>query len=155
MNNFRRTLLPYLIMMALLSIPVFAQATGSSSTPNAATEGEIKAQETELENLLLKGDWQQYASYLADDFWQVGQQLENKKAVWAALQSGKWKYLYLTPDEEQVRSYGDIAILNLHLSIVARENGKVTTTLHRITKVFRRENGKWLLVSLTDVPVSH
>jgi ketosteroid isomerase-like protein len=154
MTNLPRTLIRCVIVLALL-LPLPAQETGLKASANFSIETEIKALETQLDDLLLKSNWQEYASHLADDYSQVGEQIQNKQAVLADLQSGKVKFLYLTPDEMQVRCYGDIAILNLHLSIVARENGRVITTSHRMTKVFLRQEGRWLLVSLTDVPVSH
>lgn len=145
------------ILVIILAIPLIfhtlkAQTTNPGSSPASATE--IKDTEAQLEDMLLKGNWQEYSARLSVDFWQVGRELRDKQSVLADLKSGAVKYLYLTPDDEQVRSYGDAAVLNLHLSISARENGKVTTTVHRMTKVFIRQNGRWLLVSLTDVPLS-
>ena len=146
------------ILVIILAIPLIshtlkAQTTNPEPSPASATE--IKDTEAQLEEMLLKGNWQEYSARLSADFWQVGRELRDKQSVLADLKSGAVKYLYLTPDDEQVRSYDDTAILNLHLSITTRENGKVVTTAHRMTKVFIRQNGRWLLVSLTDVPVSH
>jgi ketosteroid isomerase-like protein len=144
----------FLLLFSLL-IPVLAQDSGLKADNNSSTEKEIQALETQLADLLVKGNWQAHASHLSDDYTETGAQVRTRQQVMADLQSGKIKFLYLTPDEMQVRAYGDAAILNMHLSVVERENGKVNTTVHRMTKVFVRRKDQWFVVALTDVPVSH
>jgi ketosteroid isomerase-like protein len=152
MTHIPRILIRCLIVLALL-VPLLAQ--NNAPAADSSIEAEVKALDAQLTGLLIKGDWKEYASHLTDGYSQTGQQLHDKQDVLAELQSGKVKYLYLTPDETQLRLYGDTAILNLHLTVVARENGRVTSASHRMTKVFVRQKGQWFLASLTDVPASH
>jgi len=141
------------IMMFVL--PLHSHESGLKPDSNAAAEAEIKALEMELAKLMVKADWSQYASHLADDYVRVGTngQMQTKGEVLADLRSDKNKLLDLIPEDLQAKLYGDTAILNAHLTMLSRQNARVTTTFHRTTEVFVRRGDKWWIVALSDVPI--
>ena len=144
------------LMFSLLALTAGAQGPGLKADADPSGASEIKNLELELAKLIVKGDWAQYSIHLGDDYVRVGAhgEVENKDEVLAGYRSGKNLILDMIPEDLQVKSYGDTAILNEHLTMLVRQNGHVITSVHRVTEVFIRRAGQWSMVALSDVPMA-
>jgi ketosteroid isomerase-like protein len=135
----------YLILLLATVVPSLAQ-----SSPD------IRQVESQLSQLLVRGDYDQYGSRLADDYLRINMNgtQQNKQETLSYLKSGNTKFIDLDAANLNVRSSGDCAIANGDLTSVQRINGKVVTTIARFTDVFMKKNGQWLLTStqLTTAP---
>ena len=127
---------------------VYAQE-GLRADGNSAAEGEIQKLETDLAQMVVKGQWDQYAACLMDDFERTrgNGTTENKAATIEHLRSEADKVLDLAPEDLKIRVYGDTAIVSGHFTLVARHNGRVDTFFTRETQVFLKRGGRWMLAA--------
>jgi len=145
-----------IVLLAGFCLPLSAPASALHSDPDtAASQEEIKKLELDLARMLAKSDWDQYSSHLAEDFVRIDEQgvVLDKAALLTNLRSGKPALLSVMPEELVVRIYGDTAVLTGHLTVLRRQNGKVTTSFLRYTEVFVRRAGQWSSVTLQTTQV--
>ncbi len=121
----------------------------SAFAAQAQSSADLKQVETEMAKLLVKGDFDAYASRLTDDYLRINMNgtKQNKQEALNYLRSGASKILDLEPAEMNVRTYGDAAVVNGDLTAVQRVNGKVVTTTARFTETFVQKDGQWLLTT--------
>lgn len=143
------------VYLVALCFPL-TRAGNPPADADSPGQSEVRDLETNLAKLLEKGEWDRYGSYLAEDYVRTDERgrLQDKAAVLAELRSRKGTFLNVTPEDLAVRSYGDTAVLTGHLTLVNRENGKVTTTFLRYTQVFVKHAEQWLLVATQDTRVN-
>jgi ketosteroid isomerase-like protein len=134
------------LLLLGLCVAAFAQDTLRADA-NSAAEDECKKLEADLAQMIVKGEWDQYAAHLMDDFEHTNGNgvAENKSVVMERLRSGAEKILDLAPEDLKVRVYGDTAIVTGHFTLVQRRNGRVDTFFARETEVFLKRNGHWML----------
>jgi len=135
-----------LVAVVLGCVSLLAQE-GMRADGNSGAQEEVKKAELDLAQMIVKGEWDQYAAYLMDDYEHTSTVSESKAQWLERLRSGADKVLDLAPEELMVRVYGDTAILSGHFTLVQRKNGRVDTFFTRETEVFLRRNGRWMLAA--------
>jgi hypothetical protein len=132
------------VMALLLLGSVSAQQLKTSHDVDA-----IIALELKLTDLLARGALDEYAGYLAPDYALTTSQgalitRDQALAFWRARGPG----YKMTPSQMHVRVYGNTAILT---ALVVGPSGGAGD---RITKIFVRAHGKWLLAALHSSQVA-
>jgi ketosteroid isomerase-like protein len=138
----------WLVVVLLGSIAVFAQA-GLRADANSAAEEEVRKLETDLAQMIVKGEWDRYAACLMDDFERTrgNGATEDKAVTLEHLRSEADKILDVSSEDLKIRVYGDTAVASGHFTLVARHNGRVDTFFTRETQVFLKRNGRWMLAA--------
>ena len=115
----------------------------------------VKQVEVELCALLVKGEWDEYAQHLTDDYVRIiGGTLQTKQEVLNEFRTSSTKTIEMTPEKMDVRVYGDTAVVVIELRTRNRNaDGSVQEGRGRPTKVFVRRNGRWYLAQLTGTPL--
>jgi uncharacterized protein YchJ len=134
-----------------LSIVLYAQQPGVHGGTNPVVEGEVKALESKLAELITRGNWDEYASHLASDYLYTREngQVENKDEVLARIRDIKRKIIVmeLEPSDHVIRIYGDTAISNAEFTVRVRDNGQVNGRRIRVTDIFLKRDGQWYVVA--------
>jgi Domain of unknown function (DUF4440) len=137
--------------LSSLSIRLNAQQLSAREGSNSAAEGEIKSLDLKLADLIIRGDWDEYAKQLASDYLHTREngQLENKDEALASLRDPKRKIIVMEmePATFAVRIYGDTAIANAEFTITVRDSGQVKSRRSRLSEVFIKRDGQWWLVA--------
>ena len=135
----------------ILSAALNAQQPGVHADSNPATEGEIRALDLKLPELIVRGDWDEYAKHLASDYLHTRENglVENKDEALASLRDVQRKIIFMgmEPADLAIRIYGDTAVSSAEFSITVRESGQVKTRRTRLTHVFVKRDGQWCLVA--------
>jgi ketosteroid isomerase-like protein len=145
----RDTLCVALLLAA--SIAAAGQQPSIRADANPGAEGEVKALELKLAQLIVRGEWEEYGQHLASDYLHTGYngEVEGKDEALASLQDEHRKVVVLEmePADQRVRVYGDTGISNAEFTVSVRESGKLKTRRIRLTDVFVRRDGQWYLVA--------
>jgi ketosteroid isomerase-like protein len=138
------------LAVALLALPVLGQVSGVKADADPAADAEIMKLETELTQLILQGNWDEYSSRLTEDYVRTfaNGAVQSKQQVLAEFRAPERKVLDMIPEDLNVRVYGDAAILTGHLTMLARQNGRVTTAFFQFTKFFIKRDGRWLMAGM-------
>jgi ketosteroid isomerase-like protein len=119
--------------------------------PAAAADSEVKTLEAELAKLTVAGDRDGYAKHLAADYVYVREDgmLETRDDVLAEFSDAKRKIIFMEPDAAKmvIHVYGDTAIASAEFSLTARESGQVRQHMRRLTHVFVKRGGEWVLIA--------
>ncbi|MGD0792077.1 MAG: nuclear transport factor 2 family protein [Terriglobales bacterium] len=138
-------------ILLALSIALTAQQPGMRADANPAAEGEIKALELKLAELIVRGDWDEYAKHLASDYLHTRDNghVESKDEALASLRDVQRKIIVMEmePADLAIRIYGDTAVSNAEFTISVRESGQVKSRRTRLTDVFVKRDGQWCLVA--------
>jgi hypothetical protein len=138
-------------VLLALSIALSAQQSGVHADANPVAEGEIKALELKLAELIVHGDWDEYAKHLASDYLHTRDNghVESKDEALASLRDVKRKIIVMEmePVDLAIRIYGDTAVSNAEFTTSVRESGQVKTRRTRQTDVFVKRNGQWYLIA--------
>jgi hypothetical protein len=138
-------------VLLALSIALSAQQSGVHADANPVAEGEIKALELKLAELIVHGDWDEYAKHLASDYLHTRDNghVESKDEALASLRDVKRKIIVMEmePADLAIRIYGDTAVSNAEFTTSVRESGQVKTRRTRQTDVFVKRNGQWYLIA--------
>ena len=134
-----------LLGQASAQSPTQTEPQGSSSAASVADE--IKALELKSDKLIVTADWDEYEKLLTFDFTRIlyDGKLENKKETMASFRGGPRKLIVIEPDDLQVRTYGEIAVLQGRSTIWVRESGHLNTKIERYTELFVKQDGQWKL----------
>ena len=134
-----------------LSLALSAQQPGAHSDANPVAEGEIKALELKLAELIVHGGWDEYAKHLASDYLHTRDNghVESKDEALASLRDVKRKIIVveMEPADLAIRIYGDTAVSNAEFTTSVRESGQVKTRRTRQTDVFMKRDGQWYLIA--------
>jgi ketosteroid isomerase-like protein len=145
-----RTLSTITVLLAL-SLALAAQQSGVHADANPAAAGEIKALELKLASLIVRGDWDEYAKYLASDYLHTRDNghVETRDETMAGLLDVQRKIIVMEMElaNLEIRIYGDTAVSNAEFTISVRESGQVKTRRTRLTDVFVKRDGQWYLIS--------
>ncbi len=140
-----------------LSTSLTAQQPDVRADANAAAEGEIKALELKLAELIVHGDWDEYAKHLASDYLHTRDNghVEGKDEALASLRDVKRKVIVMEmePADLAVRIYGDTAVTNAEFTIRVRDSGQVKSRRIRLTAVFVKRDGQWSQVAEQETPI--
>ncbi len=137
----------------LIAVSTFlaAQQPAAHADTNTAADGEIKALELKLADLIVRADWDGYASHLASDYLHTRDngRVEGKEQVMAALRDVNRKVIVMEmePSDAVIHIYGDTAIANAEFTTRVRESGQVKSRRIRLTDVFVKRDGQWSLIA--------
>jgi hypothetical protein len=138
-------------LLLAFSIALIAQQPDVHADANPVAEGEIKALELRLAELIVHGDWDEYAKHLASDYLHTrdGGQVETRDEALASLRDVKRKIIVMEmePADLVTHIYGDTAVSNAEFTIRVRDNGQVKGRRSRQTDVFVKRDGQWYLVA--------
>ena len=139
-----------LMFIVALSVSSVAQRPGVHADTNAVTEGEIKALESKLADLIVRGDWDEYARHLASDYLHTrgDGHVEGKDEALASLRDIRRKVIIMEMEPDlTIRIYGDTAVCSAEFTIRVRENGQVKSRRLRLGDVFVKRDGQWSLIA--------
>jgi ketosteroid isomerase-like protein len=147
-----------IVILAVLSVSVLnAQQAGLQADANPVAQGEIKSLETKLAELIVRGDWDEYASHLASGYIHTRENgnVENKEEALATLHDIKRKIIVMEiePASLAIHIYGDTAVSSAEFTITVRESGQVKGRRTRLTDVFLKRDGQWWLVAEQGVAI--
>jgi hypothetical protein len=138
-------------VLLALSLALSAQQAGMHADANPAAEGEIKALEMKLAELIVHGDWDEYEKHLASDYLHTRDSghVESKDEALASLRDVKRKIIVMEmePADLAIRIYGETAVSNAEFTTSVRESGQVKTRRTRQTDVFVKRDGQWYLIA--------
>src|SRR5262249_20290552 len=127
-------------------------ASGLAADGSIQVEKEVKDLEFHLAALLMAGDFDTYATFLADDYTRIDErgQVQTREGVLRQFRTTHGTGP-MEPTDLVVRAYGDTAILTGILRFKLHD-GTGPERRDRFRKVFIRRGGRWYLVSLQGVP---
>ena len=136
-------------MSLFISVFIFSQTQSTfKADQDSSAEQQIKQLEFILVDLIKKGDFDTYASYLTDDYIRVaanGTVSTKQQVLEAFKKSNPQANATMLPHDLSVRIYGNTAILRGILDIRSNDGTQRTSI---ITKVFIRRNDKWCMASM-------
>jgi ketosteroid isomerase-like protein len=137
-------------VLLTLSTAVGAQQPDVHADKHPAAEDEVKALVLKLADLIVRGEWDEYAKHLASDYLHTRDngQVEYKDEALAGLRDDRRKIIVkeMEPDLA-IRIYGDVAVSSAEFTIRIRENGQVKSQRSRQTDVFVKREGEWYLIA--------
>ena len=127
-----------------------APEPASSASPGAVAQEEIKKIEQERNQALLKHDTATLDRMTSDDYTFINQrgELRTKNEILAGFKSGSFNYDAREVSDLQVRVYGDTAVVTGHAKQKGVENSKDYSGENRFTRVYVKQNGRWVSVAL-------
>ena len=143
--------------LLVLSASLTAQQPSVHADANPAAEGEIKALELKLAELIVRGDWDEYAKHLASDYLHTRDNghVEGKDEALTSLRDVKRKVIVMEmePADLVIRIYGDTVVANAEFTIRVRDSGQVKSRRTRLTGVFVKRDGQWCQVAEQETPI--
>ena len=151
-----RTSLPTAVILILFSLPLTAQESASALKADNSAAANVQKLELDIAKLMVDGKWSDYAGYLSEDFVRIAANgtIEHKPQAWAEFRTGNSKLLDMILEDLQTVSYGDTAVVTSHVSILARQNGRVTTTFSRFTDIYVQRDGHWFMIASQATPLA-
>jgi uncharacterized protein (TIGR02246 family) len=121
-----------------------------------AEEDAIRALESRRAEALLKGDTKALGEMVADDFVEISRlgQVRTKADNIRDITSGDLKLTSVKYDDQQVRVYGDVAVLTAVADNVGTARGLPFTGQVRFTRIFVRRDGRWQAVLMQQTSIT-
>jgi uncharacterized protein (TIGR02246 family) len=154
----------FLAAFVVISAPLMLQHTqgneSASSQSSSALENEIKDAIRQRLDALRRGDAKAYLTFFADDclitsdngsFVKPGQIAKD----WLDTTGHGVIYKGSDPLDVRVHFYGDIAVATFRLELDEDWSGQKLLGASRLTNVFAKREGRWLLVADQETPVPH
>jgi hypothetical protein len=152
-----RNVFIFTVLLAL-SLALRAQQPGAHADANPGAEGEIKALEMKLAELIVRADWDEYEKHLTSDYLHTRDNghVESKDEALASLRDVKRKIIVMEmePADVAIRIYGDTAVSNAEFTTSVRESGQIKTRRTRQTDVFVKRDGQWYLIAEQGTMIS-
>lgn len=122
----------------------------SSASAGVAVQEEIKNIEQERNEALLKHDTATLDRMTSDDYTFINQrgELRTKAEILTGFKSGNFNYEAREISELKVRVYGDMAVVTGRAKQKGVENTKDYSGENRFTRVYVKQNGRWISVAL-------
>lgn len=116
---------------------------------HAAAADEVLAAENARADALVRADYDAVERLLADDltYTHSTAALDTKAAFLESLRSGRLRYQQIQHEDPKVRVYGDIAIINSTVRILAVNRGQENRNHLRVTIVYAKRDGRWQMVA--------
>jgi uncharacterized protein (TIGR02246 family) len=136
------------LVVSFLQSCVYVSAHNANSA--SSSEQEIRTLEDERNRAILKGDAAALERMTADDysFITLRGELRTKSEIVKGFQSGSFKYDSRTISDLKIRIYGDTAIVTGRSTQKGSENGKDYSGDYRFTRVYVKQEGRWVTVAL-------
>jgi ketosteroid isomerase-like protein len=136
------------ILLILYSLAAFAFA--------GPEEAAITAAEKTWSTSIVKQDWAKLEALLADDlvYYHSSGVIDSKKSYLESVKTGALKYIGVDYEKQQIRVYGNTAVLNATFRVRANDHGTMVNNHLLLTHVFVKQGGTWRLVShqTTKIP---
>src|SRR5215467_9012294 len=128
----------------LLTLHVIANSSSE------AAKAEIRALESARNEAIVRGDAAKLEKMTSDDytFITLRGELRTKAEIVRGFATGTFKYESREISDLNIRVYGDAAVVTGHSSQKGTENGKDYSGDYRFTRVYVKENRRWLTVAL-------
>ncbi len=141
--------------LAVLALPAPTQKSNIRADNNPEVVESVKKFELELCDLIVRGEWDAYASRLTDDYVRIlPDKIQSKEEVLNEFRTSNTKTISMVPEQMDVRIYGDTAIMIIQLrSREQTPDGHTIDHRGRAAKVFVRRSGRWFLAQLTGSPL--
>ena len=122
---------------------------------DATAVGQIRALENERNDAILHGDAAALDRLTADDytFVTLRGEMRTKAQIVRDFGSGAAKYQSRTISDLNVRVYGDAAVVTGRATQKGAENGKDYSGDYWFTRVYVKQNGRWVTVALQTTPI--
>ena len=121
----------------------------AESSSHESTE-EIRALETARNEAIVRGDAATLERMTSDDytFITLRGELRTKAEIVKGFSTGAFKYGSREISDLNIRVYGSAAVVTGRSSQKGTENGKDYSGDYRFTRVYVKQNGRWLTVAL-------
>ena len=151
--TFRYATIVITLGVVVLTAPAQKSDIRADNNPEAVES--VRKFELELCDLIVRGEWDAYASHITDDYIRIlPGKIQSKEEVLNEFRTSNTKTISMVPEQMDVRIYGDTAIMVIQLrSSEQTPDGRSIDHRGRPTKVFVRRNGKWFLAQLTSSPL--
>ncbi len=128
----------------------------AGSAPDKARD-EISALETARNSAIVHGDAAALERMTSDDytFITLRGELRTKAEIVKGFSSGSFKYSSREISDLNIRVYGNAAVVTGRASQKGAENGKDYSGDYRFTRVYVKQDGRWLTVALQTTLVEH
>jgi uncharacterized protein (TIGR02246 family) len=138
------------IYVGILTLSLFPPKVFAQPSSTSQTEQEIKALEEDRNRAIVQGDAAALERMTADDytFITLRGELRTKSEIVKGFQSGSFKYESRQISDLRIRVYGDTAVVTGRSTQKGRENGKDYSGDYRFTRVYIKQNGRWMSVAL-------
>jgi uncharacterized protein (TIGR02246 family) len=136
------------LLLGLFSSRVSVQAQDLGGALSA--EQQIKSLEEERNRAIVRGDASVLDRMTADDytFITLRGELRTKSDIVKGFQSGSFRYQSRQISDLKIRVYGNSAIVTGRSTQRGSENGKDYSGDYRFTRVYVKQDGRWLTVAL-------
>lgn len=140
------------IAVIALSCLLIAQA---KTQKNSNVADEIKKLEQQRNEAILKGDTATLDKLTSDDYTNTTAQgkVEKKAEIMDGFKSGKIKFDARELSDLDVRVYGNTAVVTGEVNQKATNNGVDTSGQSRFTRVYVKQNGRWVSVANQATPI--
>jgi ketosteroid isomerase-like protein len=131
--------------------PLYAAPDPASSVgSNVVAQEEIKKIEQKRNEALLKHDVATLDQMTSNDYSFINQrgELRTKAEILSGFKSGSFNYDAREISDLEVRVYGDAAVVTGRAKQKGVENSKDYSGENRFTRVYVKQNGRWLSVAL-------
>lgn len=157
----KRPIVVALILMAFVVLARNQASKGMSSTQAPSKpESEIKEAIRERLDALRRGDSKAYLSYFGEDCLMTsdGGAISKPEAAtqeWSGIGRYGISYKGSEPLDVEVHVYGDIAVARFRLELDEDWSGQKLYGAVRLTDVFIRRGGRWLVVAHQETPIPY
>lgn len=136
------------LLLGLFSSRVSVQGQDLGGALSA--EQQIKSLEEERNRAIVRGDASVLDRMTADDytFITLRGELRSKADIVKGFQSGSFRYQSRQISDLKIRVYGNSAIVTGRSTQKGSENGKDYSGDYRFTRVYVKQDGRWLTVAL-------
>jgi ketosteroid isomerase-like protein len=146
--------IPTILILSSIAYVHFAagQTSRTDVSPQSQTsvEREIKNLEEARNEAVLRGDFTALDRMTSDDytFITLKGELRTKSDILKGFASGSFHYEARQISDLKVRVYGDTAIVTGRAVQKGMENGKDYSGDYRFTRIYVKQEGRWLTVAL-------
>ena len=142
-----------LVMLVVIFSSCLSAA--QKANPDSSAREQIRSLEEERNRAILSGDAAVLDRMTSDDytFITLRGEIRTKAEIVKGFQSGSFKYDSRTISDLNIRVYGDTAIVTGRSMQKGVENGKDYSGDYRFTRVYIKQNGRWMTVALQTTPI--
>lgn len=144
-----RIAIAFMILGLTLAIGLWSANVFARSSPDKIKD-EIRALETARNEAIVHGDAAALERMTSDDytFITLRGELRTKAEIVRGFSTGAFKYGSREISDLNIRVYGNTAVVTGRSIQKGTENGKDYSGDYRFTRVYVKQNGRWLTVAL-------
>ena len=137
-----------LLTLAVIALSCLLIAQGKNAKSSSVAD-EIKKLEQQRNEAILKGDTATLDKLTSDDYTNTTAQgkMEKKGDIMDGFKSGKIKFESRELSDLDVRVYGNTAVVTGQVNQKGTNNGADTSGQNRFTRVYVKQNGRWISVA--------